>query len=434
MSMNRGRTSVAIQSVQQAPGEGWRPASCATITVLVLIILLLPPMLFYFSQASSMALGASIAALFVIAFLMSPVFLRDRIRSSALVRPTIVTLAVALGLTAHALVAALMVPIDVVRAVGSLLPLALISFSGYALGRTFAESSSANFHGAIHRCFAVFCLLGVLAIIGLEPTSSEPYFKPVFPFAEPSYFALAFTPLLMYCCITTTGSRRVLVLLASLSLAFLLQSLTLVLACLLTTFLCFRRAVIVALMLALVAAVIQYLQLDLSYYTERLDITSESGNLSSLVYLQGWQLIFESLARSSGWGLGFQQLGVQGTQVPAADLIFDLTSDYSNLRDGGFTLAKLVSEFGAIGVLLTALFLLLAWRTARALRRTTRAPRETAAALTFSRCVIATYLLEFFIRGSGYFHGLAILFVGALWMRPTELPRRSLQVRPALGH
>jgi hypothetical protein len=434
MSVNRGHSSVTIQSVQQALDDGWRPASRATIAVLVLIILLLPPMLFYFSEASSMALGASIAALIVIAILMSPVFMQDRTRSSALVRPTIVTLAVVLGITAHALVAALMVPIDVVRAAGSLFPLALILFSGYALGRTLAASSSANVHGAIHGCFAVFCLVGLLAIIGLEPASSESYFKPVFPFTEPSYFALAFTPLLIYCCITTAGSGRILVLLTGLSLAFLLENFTLVLGCLLATFLCFRRALIAVLVLAVALAAIQLLQLDLSYYTQRLDFTSESANLSGLVYLQGWQLIIESLTRSGGWGLGFQQLGIQGTQVPAADLILNLTSDYSNLLGGGFTFAKLVSEFGAIGVLLTVLFLFLAWRTVRALRRTTRAPRQVAAALTFSRCVIATYLLEFFIRGSGYFHGLAILFVGALWLRPAELPRRSLQVKPALGH
>jgi hypothetical protein len=408
-----------------------RPRSRAVIGLVLLTILLLPPLFFYLAVASSLALGASIAALIVIAALGDPAAIQRFFSRFTLGRPTVLAVMIVAGITAHAAIASLFLRTDLMRAGASIVPLVLLLFSGYALGRTLAASRHADVDGAVRLCFWVFCVIALLALTGFAPGNSAAYYKPVFPFTEPSYFALAFTPLLMYCSLTATGARgRILILLTGVCAALLLQNLTLLLGCLLITYISFRRSVVVILLIgaALVAS-----QLDLSYYIERLDLSGETQNLSSLVYLQGWQLVAESLTRSNGWGLGFQQLGVYGTDAPIANLIYDLTSGYSNLLDGGFTFAKLLSEFGTLGLLLTLLYLLLAWRAVRALRQTARAPRRAGAALTLSRCVIVSYLLELFVRGSGYFAGTTILLVASLSLVSAELPQHVLRAKPALG-
>jgi len=398
---------------------------------LFLQLLLLPPLFFYLGAASSMALGASIAALIIIATLVDPALLRSCIDSATVGRPVVLALLIVVGVAIHALIACLFLPFDFLRAGASVIPLLLTLMSGYALGRTLGASSNANVDGAIRICFAVFCLVGILAIIGLVPPNSDAYFKPAFPFTEPSYFALAFTPLLMYCCATSAGIGKTLLLLSGLAAALLLENFTMLIGCLLVAYISFRRAVVLIL---LAGAALAATQLDLSYYLDRLDFSSETRNLSSLVYLQGWQLIDESFTRSGGWGLGFQQLGVQGTNAPSATLIYDLTAGYSNLLDGGFTFAKVVSEFGVLGLLLIALYLRVARRAARSLRQRGRAAKAAGAAQTFSRCVIASYSLEIFVRGGGYFAGTAILLIASLWLTSAESPRYALGVKPVLQH
>ena len=226
--------------------------------------------------------------------------------------------------------------------------------------------------------------------------------------------ALTFIPLLMYCCTSSTGRNRWAALLLGAMVAGVLQNLTLVVGWLLVFLICVRGFALPALA-AVLALVIS--QLDLSYYLNRLDFSGEVQNLSNAVYLQGWQLIDESLTNSGNWGLGFQQLGVQGSETPATQLIYTLTGgNYSNLLDGGFTFAKLVSEFGWVGGILTALYLFRAWKAISALRSSAHGSNATNSALMFANSVIASYLIELFIRGTGYFTGTAILLTGSLWL------------------
>jgi hypothetical protein len=396
----------------------WPARSGAVLSAALLSVLLLPPVFFYVGAASSLALGASLAGALIVAMLVDPAAVYRWCHGSNIGFATVLAVLIVLGIAVHLVLAAMFLAVDWRRAGASIVPLVLVFWSAYALGRTLDASTNAAINGAVRICFAVFCLIAAVAVARVSPGSSDAYFKPVFPFSEPSYFALAFVPLLMYRCVTSAGARRVLMLLIGLAAAVLLQNLTLLLGCLLTAFISFRP---MAVILLTVPLAVTAMQLDLSYYLARLNLSSETQNLSSLVYVQGWQLIAESLSRSGGWGLGFQQLGVQGTNVWAAGIIYDLTSGYSNLLDGGFTFAKLVSEFGVIGLVLTLLYLLTAQRAIRALRFTARHRGSPNAALTLSRCIIASFVLELFVRGSGYFAGTTMLMVASLWV--SALPR-----------
>jgi hypothetical protein len=391
------------------------------------MVTLLPTLVFYLGISSSLTLGSMFAALIIqmVAVLYAPPGLPGH-----LLAPQAFTLLLTVVVLLHLLGAGLANPIDAGRAAASLLPLALILSGGAAFGRLLAMTTGASVHRAAWGYFLLLCALPTLPLLGIEPSTfllPGTYAKPVFPFTEPSHLALIFIPLLMYCCISSVGKARWSALLLGAMVAGLLQNLTLVVGWTLVFLICVRGFALpfMATILALLVA-----QLDLSYYVERLDFSGNVINLSNAVYLQGWQLIDESLTNSNLWGLGFQQLGVQGTEVPASQLIYTLTDgNYANLLDGGFTLAKVISELGVLGGILVALYLVRAGRSILALRSSASGATALSPAVLFSHSMIVAYLIELFIRGVGYFTGTAILLVGSLWLvtgrgtARTKLPR-----------
>jgi hypothetical protein len=398
----------------------WLPQSTAAIVVMILMALLVPTLFLYVGLASSMALGACAAAVIIIAAAGGSSLPQLLERLPALATAFGLALLILVGIAVHASVALLLLPFNAARAVSSAIPLILILVAGHAFAGSLLASRASAVNRAAWQCFLLLCLIGSLAAAGFTAPLSGDFYKPVFPFTEPSHFAEAFAPLLLYCCVTTTGGRRLLVLGAGVAAALLLENLTLLLACVMAGFICFRSYL--ALPLFAVAALAAS-QLDLSYYTDRLNLGSEAGNLSSLVYIQGWQMLVESLQGTHGWGVGFQQLGLNGTAASSSNQIFNLIGNYANLLDGSFTLAKLVGEFGAIGIVLVLIYLVIAWRAIRDLRRQCRQPQREHAALLLAKSIIVAYLLEIFVRGSGYFTGTAILLVGSLWLVATVRAR-----------
>ena len=396
-------------------------------TLLLGMIVLLPATVFYMDIASSLALGASISAVVLCITALS-----YRSEPNTLARQGALVVTLCLCLVTHVIVAGLYLPVDFGRALSSLIPLGLLLLSGCGLARILATSRPETIDRVLKRLLALLILLAILSALGISFPAlggGRPYTKPVFPFTEPSHFALYFTPLLMYACVTSTGPRRLATLAVGLGVALLLQNLTLIVGLCLAGSVSLRRWVF-----PLIIAVIGFvaMQLDFSYYAERLDFSGEVQNLSNLVYVQGWQLMSESLTRSAGWGLGFQQLGIQGTSTPASDIIYALTGEFVNILDGGFTLSKVVSEFGIFGLGLIAIYLVAAWNAWRSLRLASRRPGSLHALDVFACSVIVGYIVELLIRGTGYFSGTAILLTAALWLRHS---RRGLRIshQPALA-
>jgi hypothetical protein len=156
--------------------------------------------------------------------------------------------------------------------------------------------------------------------------------------------------------------------------------------------------------------------LEFDYFISRLDLTSNSNNISSLVYVQGWQLLWESCVQTFGWGVGFEQLGGHGTNATAADTILALLSDSGldalNLTDGSFVFAKLTGEMGIFGFLLSVGFVIAAFRSIRALRRANVGEQERSI-IVFARCVLTSFIIDMFVRGTGYFVGSTLLAITA---------------------
>lgn len=317
-----------------------------------------------------------------------------------------------IGVVLHLFIASVIVSVDLTRGLTSFLPLYACVAGGWAIAALFINTSSADLTSALKRSFALLVVISLLGVIGwFQPPTTGQYGKSVFPFTEPSHLALVMTPLLIFSCITSAPWRRPFYLAAAFLCTMALENLTMAAACLIAAALCLNLRHVLILSPLLIPALSG---LDFSYYTERLIFDVESQNLSSLVYLQGWQILKESLERTNGFGLGFQQLGVFGTSVTASEQINLLMGDSLNLLDGGFNMAKLLSEFGIFGMLLLSVYLYYLIRAINLLRHVAHYGERQPAVLTFSASCIVGYLVELLLRGTGYFTSTGILLVFAL--------------------
>jgi hypothetical protein len=80
--------------------------------------------------------------------------------------------------------------------------------------------------------------------------------------------------------------------------------------------------------------------------------SSEIDNISSLVYLQGWQDAWSNLQRTNGLGLGFSMMGCTPLpDVSARSALANLFELELNAEDGSILFGKIVSEAGVLGIL-----------------------------------------------------------------------------------
>jgi hypothetical protein len=156
---------------------------------------------------------------------------------------------------------------------------------------------------------------------------------------------------------------------------------------------------------------------DAGYYLSRLDLTESTKNISSLVYLQGWEIITNTFASGHYAGAGFMQLGIIDQDLETSSTISLLTGEDLNVRDGGFAMAKLIGEFGVFA-LIPLVFLGYRMLSAiRALRRISVAKTSASYVQILAASSVAGYAGELLVRGSGYFTGTTALLFAALIMQ-----------------
>jgi hypothetical protein len=208
--------------------------------------------------------------------------------------------------------------------------------------------------------------------------------------------------------------RQILLLGLTLLLAVKLENLTMIVGFLGASALVLRRTQLVVL-LGIVAAAGVVAAVDVSYYADRLILDENSDNLSTLVFLQGWQRAWLNLAETRGLGVGFDQFGIVGSLGDIARRIYHLAGGALNLYDGGSTGSKLIAELGAVGVIMIAIYMRLAVRGALLIRRAQQLPvRQRDAKSMFLYSIILAYGSELFIRGTGYLSPSAFLCMSAL--------------------
>lgn len=263
--------------------------------------------------------------------------------------------------------------------------------------------------------FILFCVAGIAGLVGWSPFSFGHYPKPVLFFPEPSHFAILFLPFLLHVSLMSGPLLRLLCICFGALLAVGLPNLTLAVGVIVIGVLTLPLGRL-TLFLLIGAAV--FMQLEPDYFHDRLAGLAAGGNISTAVYLSGWERAYLNTIDTSGLGLGLLQFGAYGNQGGKyMDEVIRLAYRSLNVRDGGTVGAKLLGEFGLIGLFALVVYTGLFFRVAFRIRSiaSKKSVHGKALATQFFLCCIAMFSIDIFVRGIGYFSQTGFLFAAALF-------------------
>ena len=151
---------------------------------------------------------------------------------------------------------------------------------------------------------------------------------------------------------------------------------------------------------------------------------SEENNISSLVYLNGWQLLMANMESSHGAGIGFNAMGCEPRPITFAMTLLDrFDMGHLNYFDGSFLVSKIGSELGVPGLLVWLIF---PWLTVLLAMRRFGLHRDTQW-LCYSWLGIIS--IGAVVRSTGYFAGTVTLALLAAFLALRAAPARAR--RPA---
>lgn len=270
----------------------------------------------------------------------------------------------------------------------------------------------------------VLLLLGFVQIfVGFNFPFYANQEKPVFPFSEESHYALAVGLITGTAYVNSANKCKFIVFCCVVFQALAFPSLTLLsVACVLAYIFwgmniraIFFYPVIIGLLVFLIVAN-AYIDADsLVYFKSRLSISLESKNLTTLVFIQGWEQALISLKETYGVGIGFQMFGTESPGV-ASSKIASIAGFALNREDGGFLSAKLIGEFGFVGVLISmvyAIFIVFSSSIYHYYKK--RLIGVHVRKFNFLVAIVIMFSIEFFLRGYGYFSPGLLLFCGAVF-------------------
>lgn len=246
----------------------------------------------------------------------------------------------------------------------------------------------------------------------------------VFPFPEPAPFARIAGPIYVATFFLVSKKFKLIILANALLQAILLQSLSLLLYSVIIFIIVLQVRVIrflipIVFIISIVAMFLIKNPIYSKHFTSRFTLSSQSGNLTSLVYLQGVVAARDSLVNTDGLGLGFQMLGTEKPNE-VSKIISSIVSDGGEVcrPEGGFLAAKLIAELGLVGVILTGFVFVRILRSLIWLRRYWRFALCSKAnwsnyklKLVIVNSLIVTFFIEMFLRGGEYFSLTVILFI-----------------------
>jgi hypothetical protein len=140
--------------------------------------------------------------------------------------------------------------------------------------------------------------------------------------------------------------------------------------------------------------------------------SSEVENISSLVYLQGWQDAWSNLQRTNGIGLGFNMMGCNPIpDVPAREILSRAQLDL-NAEDGSFLFSKIISEAGVFGFML---FVMAIWWWIKLEQQIKKCNDMVSSEIGRIHSVIMfCFVASSFVRSMGYFDGVLFFWIAAL--------------------
>lgn len=305
---------------------------------------------------------------------------------------------------------------DFMRGMGSLIVLLFMTFCGYFFSKAILLIKDSDFNYIVNFVLILF----LFSFIGKFIPAIQNFnnVKPILPFNEPSHYTLFLIPFAFYKVFVTTNLRIKIIYLALFAvLGILLVNLTMLVAVLLCAGISFLKDKIVYVFL-FIPIIFPFIvnNMGSSYYTERLILSTQNNNLSTLVFIQGWQLAYESVIKTFGLGTGLQQLGYFPLDVEARYVINKMIGKDVNLTDAGLTAPKIISEFGVLGILGLMVYLKQFRTILRRLKNTNHLK------IIFAYSIFLSFSIDLFIRGIGYFNPPFFLFITSLFLifKPTH--------------
>jgi hypothetical protein len=152
----------------------------------------------------------------------------------------------------------------------------------------------------------------------------------------------------------------------------------------------------------------------INYFLERLDFI-ESNNVSTLAYLSGWERAYLNFMETFGIGVGFQQFGIVGSKGQIMNVLNDLGAPDLCLKDGATVGSKVIGEFGTLGILCIAVYIIYCIKGARYLsnisaNKTLNVSRHDILFQSF----FVMYIVDVLIRGTAYFSSATFIFMASL--------------------
>jgi hypothetical protein len=274
-------------------------------------------------------------------------------------------------------------------------------------------------HNVLIKLFKLLILFGVLAFfIKLYPTKNYSQLnKGTFPFFEPSHYVLSIAPFLFYF-INSDSNKKIKIFYFILFISFLsvVNNLTLLLVIIMSLFFLLRtRKQYFFSLLFIIPIIIFFVILNLDYYSSRI-IQNDTENLSALVWIQGWENALIMFKNTYGLGVGFQQFGISGLAGEATDTIAILRASEENSTlnqlDGGTLGAKIIGEFGVIGILIIILLSRISILSIIKIKKDIKIRNNPI--YLFSLCILSSYIIEIFARSMSYISHSMFLFLFAL--------------------
>lgn len=391
------------------------------ILLTFLLVNYLPSLFFVVLKASSLALGLVVAAILSIVINYKAAYVR-RIPARLFLYATVFVVGIVLqSIYLYAYYEA-QKPLT-----AAFLPFIFLAI--YFFSRRFCELTARELDGTIFLFLCITVIAGWMGFLGLSKVGGySEYAKAVAPFSEESHFALCAGLFSVAYCSVCSKWRYLFLLINLLGLSVLFPSLTLLTFTVLVLVVGLARLlpgyflVVGSAAFVILAVGLSVLFSQVDYFSSRLTF-EDTDNMTTLVWLQGWDLAINNFQSTYGLGLGFQMLGSASTQL--SEITYrtsDIAGGFKNLDDGGFVVAKLVAEFGVCGLLLSIAYL---WALCRFLivladvdRVVPFGERKRAAAKEkmsmYLMALLFGYFVEMFFRGYGYFSPGAFFVVSAL--------------------
>lgn len=298
----------------------------------------------------------------------------------------------------------------------------------FFMGRSLSALNYEKIQGTIFYFITLLVFLGSIKFFWIPEWGNYILCdKPVFPFSEESHFALILGFFSIVYVLNAKKWGAIFVFFSLICFSFIFPSLTMfvfLVVCVFSFSLRFRTRYLVVFISFFVFCLCSFFVFFLDYFPYFKSRLTLDGldNLTTLVFLQGWSLAYLNFFETNGFGLGFQMLSSNGTVYPYfTNIIYDLTGGSLNVADGGFLAAKIIAEFGMLGVMVVIFYLCYLSRfILRAnidLNKMLFLKSKNLACHLKKRLLFSAFFfgffIEFFFRGYGYFSPSLFMLVVA---------------------